>query len=253
MERSRLLFIGNSHTYFNDLPAMVAGMIEAVAAGSPGCMPVMLTQGGKGWDFHLENKQTAFNIRHGGYQAVVLQQVRGGYPGEEATLRDGAALIEMVRAAGARPILFMPWPHRDRPEAFAPFRACHERLAREQEIPLAPAGTAWARLWADDATLPLYDADCSHAAPAGSYLAACAIFAALYRSGGLPSLGVSVAAGHAGAAGATSEPSAHAPLPPRRLEHAGRELIDLPESLAAKLGAAAWRAVADWNDGKVGA
>lgn len=66
----RVLFIGNSHTYFNDMPQIFAEICRRNGIGTD---VTMITHGGMGWDFHEKEPEVRFNIRYGGYDAVVLQ------------------------------------------------------------------------------------------------------------------------------------------------------------------------------------
>src|SRR5262249_7819567 len=67
----RVLFIGNSYTYFSDLPAMVA------ALGRAGGDPIetgMVVEGGASPGRHLARASWAATIRRGGWTHVVLQE-----------------------------------------------------------------------------------------------------------------------------------------------------------------------------------
>ena len=63
----KVLFIGNSHTYFNDMPALFRAV-----CGQHGIdvHVTMLTKGGMGLDYHLRQEQTLFNIRYGGFANI---------------------------------------------------------------------------------------------------------------------------------------------------------------------------------------
>ena len=59
----RLLFLGNSHTYYNDMPFLAA---ELLRAGGDAVEVAMLTRGGQSLAGHLQNEQTRFNLLYGG-------------------------------------------------------------------------------------------------------------------------------------------------------------------------------------------
>ena len=52
MNGNRVLFIGNSHTYFNDMPALFADFCEAGTGERP--FVTMLSHPGKTWEWHLQ-------------------------------------------------------------------------------------------------------------------------------------------------------------------------------------------------------
>lgn len=73
----RVLFIGNSHTYFNDMPEIFA---ELARMKGIACEVTMITHGG--WFLHQHQKEpeVRFNILYGNYDYVVLQEhaIRSG-------------------------------------------------------------------------------------------------------------------------------------------------------------------------------
>ena len=71
----RTLFIGNSHTYYNDMPHIFA---EICKENGVDMQVTMLTKGGMGLDYHAANEQTRFNILFGDYDYIILQHVAGG-------------------------------------------------------------------------------------------------------------------------------------------------------------------------------
>ena len=66
-----ILFIGNSHTYYNDMPARV--MQRAVDHGFD-CRIAMLAHPGWYLDRHAGDPEAGFNIHYGSYDYVVLQE-----------------------------------------------------------------------------------------------------------------------------------------------------------------------------------
>ena len=63
----RLLFLGNSHTYYNDMPFLAA---ELLRAGGDAVEVAMLTRGGQSLAGHLQNEQTRFNLLYGGWEPL---------------------------------------------------------------------------------------------------------------------------------------------------------------------------------------
>ncbi len=98
-------------------------------------------------------------------------------------------LVGKIRAIGARPILFETWGHRDgSPEDglpdFATMEAAleqgYDQVASDVGAQVAPVGVAWrtARLVAPQ--IDLWQPDGSHPTMAGTYLAACVIYATIF-------------------------------------------------------------------------
>lgn len=166
----RVLFIGNSHTYYNDMPHIFAEICR-----EKGCetQVTMLTHGGKGWDFHVEEPEVRFNIRYGGYDAVILQHTAHPMGDLEVMNRCGKQLIEWVKQAGARPILYMTWTKKaDGEEAQGVMSSAYRRLQEETGCELACVGEKWWEYHRAHPEVELYDGDGAHASLSGSRLAA---------------------------------------------------------------------------------
>ena len=100
----RILFIGNSHTYFNDMPYQFA---ELMRAAGQEVEVTMLTRGGQCLAGHIQNEQTRFNILYGRYDFVVLQEVTSDFPDRETYLRDVSTLRAWCDEAGSACGLYM--------------------------------------------------------------------------------------------------------------------------------------------------
>ncbi len=171
--KGRVLFIGNSHTYYNDMPKLFADICR-----ESGCETAvtMLTHGGKGWDFHLEEPEVRFNIRYGDYDAVVLQHTAHPMGDLDVMEACGRELVDWVLQAGARPILYMTWTTREDGEAAQPQMAeAYRKLQRQTGCELAPVGEMWWAYHKEHPEVELYDGDGKHASKEGSKLAASVI------------------------------------------------------------------------------
>lgn len=169
----RVLFIGNSHTYYNDMPHIFAGLCSEKNVTVE---VTMLAHGGKGWDFHLAEPEVRFNILYGGYDAVVLQHV--AHPMGDLSVMDasGRQLIQLVKEAGARPILYMTWTTKaDGEDAQESMSRPYRKLQQETGCELAPVGERWWEFHRQHPDVELYAEDGRHASPEGSRLAASVI------------------------------------------------------------------------------
>ena len=171
---ARLLFIGNSYTYWNDLPLMVraladsAGLhrfqVEAVTA--PGA--ALLDLWGEG---AARNR-----IATGQFDLVIMQQGPSSQPeGRQWLLAGVDSFAPEIRRAGGRPALYMVWPSRDRQRDFDATRESYTLAAERVGGMLFPAGEAWRAAWRRDSTLSFYSRDDLHPTPLGSYLTALVI------------------------------------------------------------------------------
>jgi hypothetical protein len=174
---TRILFVGNSFTARNDLPGMLARL------GGGGTMETQLIQrGGASLRMHLNKGDAAAAMLSGKFDYVVLQE-QSTLPIKNATrmhesVREFDALI---RAAGARTVLYMTWARQDAPaNAQQRIADAYSSIGKEIGAIVVPAGLAWRAFLAKyDAPL-LHDPDKSHPTLAGTYLAACTFHATLF-------------------------------------------------------------------------
>ena len=68
----RILFIGNSHTYFNGMPFMVRHMLRQ--GGRPQAEVSMVAPDGRPLSWHVKEPTTRFAIRMHPWDRIVLQQ-----------------------------------------------------------------------------------------------------------------------------------------------------------------------------------
>jgi hypothetical protein len=87
----------------------------------------------------------------------------------------------IVRKHGAKPVFFMSWAYADKPEMTQQLAEAYTSAGNANDALVIPAGLAFARARSEKPDLNLYAADKRHPSPAGSYLAAATVYAALYR------------------------------------------------------------------------
>ncbi len=164
-----ILFIGNSHTYYNDMPLMVKR--RAGEEGYP-CRVTMIAHGGWYLSQHVEEPDVRFNILYGQYDYVVLQEHAHPFGPEERFLNAAAALNRMIREAGSIPVIYECWAKKSEPEKQEHMNEVHRHVAGEIGALLAPVGENWWRCQESWPDLEMYDADGAHASRAGSDFAA---------------------------------------------------------------------------------
>jgi hypothetical protein len=189
----RVLFVGNSFTFKNSLPALV----HDLAAGDPGATPIFSVEyAAPGWSLHQADKDAGLAklLREVHWDVVVLQEKswllsfpegqwsRGSYP----YARD---LHERISAVGARTLLFMTWgytlgdrwhePHDTYAAMQARLADGYSKLGAELGARVVPAGLAWAEALRREPSLDLWADDGKHPGRLGSYLAACVFYAVL--------------------------------------------------------------------------
>jgi hypothetical protein len=174
----RVLFIGNSLTYVNDLPGTLAGI--ALTGGDTIRVEMVARPDYALIDHLTEHSGAEEAIRRGGWNVVVLQQGPTSLPVNRDSLILWTRKFDpLIRSVGARPALYMVWPPSGRPQDFDAVRTSFQAAAQAVDGIFLPAGVAWVDAWQRNATLPLYGADGFHPSPLGTWLAALTIYEAL--------------------------------------------------------------------------
>ena len=183
----RVLFIGNSLTYANDLPAIVGALAEASGQGPFIHESVAIP------DLSLEDQWNRGDatraIAAEKWDVVVLQQGPSGLEESRKLLLEYTRLFaKEIRASGAKPALYMVWPSQARFKDFDRVVESYRLAADDVKAILFPVGQAWREAWKSDPNIALYSEDKFHPSIAGSYLAALVIYEKLFAASpvGLP-------------------------------------------------------------------
>lgn len=188
-----VLYVGNSYIYFNNLPEMVEEISTALEG--PIVRGDSHTHGGSTLRGHIEDGHLPGLVSdgpsgRGGWDWVVLQEQStlgaDTYDPETGALGSPDAfhgatreLVAMIRAEEAQPMLYMTWAKDAFPAQSSALAQAYQGIGTELGVNVAPVGEAWAEVRRLRPDLSLYVSDGSHPNAAGSYLAACVIYAAV--------------------------------------------------------------------------
>ena len=168
-EQIKVLFIGNSHTYYNNMPSLVKRRLDEEGYD---CHVTMLAHPGWFLAQHVEDPEAKFNILFGAYDYVVLQEYAHPFGPEEKFFEAVRTLTSWAKESGATSVIYLTWAQKNEPEAQQRMTDAHIKIAEETGSLLAHVGDEWwgyMRSWPD---LEMYDEDGAHASPAGSDFAA---------------------------------------------------------------------------------
>lgn len=185
----RILFIGNSYTFVNNLPKMLevlssneAKHVEAVS----------VTEGGATLKKHWQDGKALAAIKKGHWNYVVLQEhstfgstvvvnnvVQLNDPTDFYTY---ARLFDAeIKKVGAKTLFYMTWARQNAPQNQTIIAKTYTDLADELHDDVIPVGLAWGSSLKARPDLALHQSDKSHPNPDGTYLAACVFYASLYH------------------------------------------------------------------------
>lgn len=173
----RLLFIGNSHTYFNHMPKMVAVMAEEQKVD---CEVTMLAHGGWFLEQHAAEPDVKFNILYGHYDYVILQEHSHPFGPEQKYFDAVRKLNVWIQEAGSRPVIYMTWAKKEEACKQERMTQAHRQIAEEIGAVLAPVGSEWWMYQKEHPDVELYYEDNAHASIKGSAFAAKVIWEAIW-------------------------------------------------------------------------
>lgn len=193
-----VLWVGNSFFYYNN--SMHNHFGQLVRAAGSGVRSTSVTISGSGLEWHdMDSLVRPDGL--GRYSFVGDNEIRFNKPGRQydtaimmdcsqcpihpqlqaafhATARKHA---QSLVKAEVRPVLFMSWAYKDKPEMTAQLAEQYTMAANANDALVIPAGLAFAKAIGKQPDIELYEADKRHPSRAGTYLAACTVYATLYR------------------------------------------------------------------------
>ena len=195
-----LLWVGNSFFYYNN--SMHGHYNELAHSAEPDgkFRGVSVTISGSGLDWHdlasylkpdgigkysfVPGNKIVFNQAGRQFDGVIMMDCSQCpiHPQLEAAFKDSVKKdAQIVSAYGARPILFMSWAYKDKPEMTAQLAEQYTLAGNANGALVIPAGLAFAKAIAKRPELELYQPDKRHPTLAGTYLAACTSYAAIQK------------------------------------------------------------------------
>jgi hypothetical protein len=198
-----VLWVGNSFFYYNNSMHGHFGRLVGAAKNDAGAAlrvrNTSVTISGAGLDWHdmasllrsdglgrytfMGDNELRFNTNGGQYDTAILMDCSQcpihpqlGVVFHDTVRKYSQLLVE----AKVRPVLFMSWAYKDKPEMTAQLAEQYTLAGNANNALVIPAGLAFARSMAARPDVELYEPDNRHPTLAGTYLATCTSYAALY-------------------------------------------------------------------------
>ena len=195
-----VMWLGNSFFYYNNSLHNHFSRLVASAGAGARVRGISVTVSGSGLDWHdmasllrpdglgrysfVGDNEIRFNSTGRQFDTAVMMdcsqcpihpQLQGAF--HDAVQRNAKLLVQ----AGVRPVLFMSWAYKDKPEMTAQLAEQYTLAGNANDALVIPAGLAFAKAISKRPGIELYEVDKRHPSLAGTYLAACTAYAALYR------------------------------------------------------------------------
>ena len=176
----RVLFIGNSLTFWNEMP-----MLTRRIATSLGAQPKLVTElsgmGGATLRQHWERGRALRRIREERWDFVVLQaQSTEMFDRPDETRKYAELFDAEIDKAGAKTVIFETWRTLDGRGTQSELNRRYASLAKQLHAIVAPVGEAWDELRRNG--MELLDGSGVHPNLRGSYLSACVFYSIFYSA-----------------------------------------------------------------------
>lgn len=175
-----VLFIGNSYTYFWNLPQTVHLMAKSQDIEM---QTQQSTAGGVNLGQHWNKKRNLKSIeiiQNGQFDAIILQDhSMRAITAKDSMMKYGQLLGNLIKSKGAKPYLYMTWSRAWNPLMQEAITKGYLELAKKIDATVIPVGLAWQMARQLRANFPLYDPDGSHPSPLGTYLTGCVFYGVL--------------------------------------------------------------------------
>ncbi len=179
-DTTRVLFVGNSYTYFWNLPQVVQAM--AISQNVP-LRTAQSTAGGVNLGQHWKGERglmTHQKIDEGSWDYVVLQDHSLRTIQARDSLNHYITKWESeIEKSNAASLLYLTWAREFNPLMQDPITNGYESIGRQLDIPIVPVGEVWKMARSLRPDIDLYDPDGSHPSALGTYLTALTFYKSL--------------------------------------------------------------------------
>jgi len=171
----RVLFVGNSYIYYNNLIQMVSLLSDSMDTK---LICTKSTLGGSHFGEHwnslkgLKSKQLIENNK---YDIVVIQD-NSMWPIEhpDSLLWYGKKFCELIKTRAARPFLYNTWSRKKTPETQGQINRAYDDLSKSCGAGIVPVGQLFQEVIKAKPQWELYHVDGSHPSALGTFMAALA-------------------------------------------------------------------------------
>ncbi len=194
----KVLFVGNSYTYYNDLPVTI---LKLASSKGDSLYQESSAGGGQRLRGHASAPNTYQSFKKTNWDYIVLQEQSqlSSFPISQVqkdVFPYAKKLCDSIHALQncIKPVFFMTWGRENGDQANCGFykplctyegmqmelRKNYLTMANTNNAFASPVGMVWREIRRKWPNINLYDADESHPRPEGTYAAACTFYAVLY-------------------------------------------------------------------------
>lgn len=177
-----VLFIGNSHTYYNSGLAHHLNRFRKTENENYDTYIKEVSFGGFSLADHINNTTAISKINERDWDFIVLQENTFVAANEgESTLAALNKFNEVLGQKRAKVYLFMTWEYKDEPDMYQRIKNTYDDGSLATGAQIVPVGQVWRQIARDSVpNINLYNEDGFHPALQGTFLAAAMFYKKIY-------------------------------------------------------------------------
>jgi hypothetical protein len=180
----KLLFVGNSFTFYNSgVDYHLQQMLEADKSSDPTTYTIQkIAVSSYTLQDHYNDSLTIRKIRSDKWDKVVLQeQSTRPMTNRDLFLQYATLLDAKIKKESASTVLYMTWPEKATPTDINSLSSAYLYVGQQIKAPVVPVGLVWEYVVNNYPQLNLYYTDDKHPALTGTFLIACTFYFSLFN------------------------------------------------------------------------
>jgi len=177
----KILFVGNSFTYWNNGLWHHMEQLVQYRPGQQKFKAERVVRGGASLKVMWEKTRARTVIAEGAYDVVVLQE---DIPetNVESFYKYARKFDSTIRRSGAQPVFFMAWPYKRLGWiTMKEIARAHRTIGAQLGTRIAPVGIAWERAMKERPGVNMYAKDREHPSIQGTYLALYVLYSTIFK------------------------------------------------------------------------
>ena len=180
----KILFIGNSFTFYNDgIDYHLKNMLRVEkSSDSISYVIQKIAVSSYTLEAHFKDPLTMQKIKNDKWNMVILQeQSTRPVNNPDLFLEFATKLDTEIKKSGSEVSLFMTWALKDVPTEISLIAASYGTVGLQLKDKVVPAGRVWEYFVKNNQTIDLYDTDKKHPSLAGTYLVTCVFYYSVFN------------------------------------------------------------------------
>jgi hypothetical protein len=180
----KVLFVGNSYTYYNDGVDFHLQKMLRADSSSDSINYVMdkIAVGAYTLEAHFNDPVTITKLKSQKWNTVVLQEQSTRPINNPALFLEYAGKLDVeIKKINAKTMLYMTWPNKDAPKDMDSLEAVYLSVGKQLNAQVAPAGKVWEYIQKTNPQIELYISDNKHPTLSGTYAVACVFYFSMFN------------------------------------------------------------------------